>query len=1699
MIGLNAGTAYLRIRPDLRDFHKIVKRELSDLDKTVDVKTDTRKAVADLTKVSAQADKLAAKSPTVNVKADTAKANTGLARTALAADRLDGKRAAINVTADTSRANASIVSTALAAERLDGKNVEIDVKTKGGQQAASFLGQTSLTMGQMAVAAGALGAAMIPLAAGVAAVGAALSAPLAAAGGGLTIFGIIAGVAIKRTKEQIKEIDDLREKIGEAEGLKERAAATRAYRQALDQLSPAQKRFMNAENRMSSAFDRLMTAAGPAIFGPLVTGMNLLSRIMPKLAPVLGVVAGALTNVLRSVGQAVSGGAFTSFLDFFQRYAGPAIESFAKILGNVVAGVFGFIQAFAPMGTSLLGGIERLSGGFARFGQTVGSSSGFRGFMDYVKQIGPTVVEFFRNLWQVGVNLVQALAPIGGVILRGLSAVFGILSKIPIDVLTAGITALATAFVLWKVASLGVSVALWAISATPVTLIIAGIVAGVALLAGGMVLLWKRSETFRKIVTAVWASVKRGVSVAWNNVIKPVFRALSGFITGTLMPAFRRLWNNVVKPVFGAIGRAIGWAWKNVVKPVFRAWWWYIRNILIPVIRFIWNNVVRPVFKALGKFIAWTWNNVIRPALRGIWWFIRNVLVPVIRWLWNNVVRPVFKALGKFIAWTWSNVIRPALRLLWAYIRNVLVPVIRWLWNNVVKPVFKLIGGAIKSTWNNVIKPALRALWAFIKNVVVPVIRWLWNNVVKPVFKGIGNTISTVWNKGIKPVFQALGGFIRDTLVPAFRKGIDKIGEIWNSLKRLAAKPVNFVIDTIYNKGIRSFVNKVLDFFDIGEKSGPRLPKVKTINWGGKAQGGVLPGYTPGRDVHRFVSPTGGRLDLSGGEAVMRPEWTKAVGGPSAVARMNDAARLGMSFFRGGVMPTRAERVSMHGSPGSYYGATAWDINGPGEDKGQPVRAWKQGRVASVKRQTTSYGKHVRINHPGSNQQTLYAHLMAIAVRAGQRVREGQRIGRLGGSGNASGPHLHFEVDGGLGAVRDSARDVRQYRLRRNASGYGGVKPHVAAVGDLATRLFGPFAGGIGGVGQRSGVSDHPSGHALDFMTMRNRDQGDKLAKWLSDEHRQMALKYIIWRQRIKSPAGSGWDRMGDRGDPTSNHMDHVHASFLKSPHSSFGKKVISAVGGGGGGGSNVPSWLAAIPGRIQDLIGKVGRLGDTGFGGMMGKVASALIDRAQAFAADKIASLASSLGISSAKNYGPGADGIWRSLMSTGFYSPKQAAGVMGNMVTESGLVHNIVQGGGRKALPTGVSSGWGLVQWTPGTKVLPYLNGDGSVGSQVGALTAQLRGKGSAPEGAAGRKLRATNSVGGATYAFGKHYERPADLGSTIAKRRSDAMGLYQRFAGKARDLGRAADPRTNPTLSDNGGWLHPLQTTTNKTRKPEPVFSNSQWQILKKAITAATMNQGRPINASWLRSLTRDVPKSADVLRREFLKLRDALRPVRIRTERARRRLKRLRSSERFKRRDEERDEAVKAFEATRSGEEIGEEVAETRRTARRSLRRARRSPIGRDALRDYRKASRELEKQRDIEVVEAAERRTKWRRQEARERLKNERAGISQARDALKKAQEQQERAETKAEKQRARERVKAAEAELRRARRQPDSAREKQARAELKRTARRLKKLGEERSEIDKLTKARDKAGQQSDAVKELADARKKPRGSARGT
>jgi len=95
----------------------------------------------------------------------------------------------------------------------------------------------------------------------------------------------------------------------------------------------------------------------------------------------------------------------------------------------------------------------------------------------------------------------------------------------------------------------------------------------------------------------------------------------------------------------------------------------------------------------------------------------------------------------------------------------------------------------------------------------------------------------------------------------------------------------------------------------------------------------------------------------------------------------------------------------MHPITGNRRFHSGIDIGAP---MGAPVVAAGSGTVVSAG-WLGGYGKTITIEHNGV-QQTLYGHLSEIFVQPGQNIEQGTVIGRVGSTGNSTGPHLHFET-----------------------------------------------------------------------------------------------------------------------------------------------------------------------------------------------------------------------------------------------------------------------------------------------------------------------------------------------------------------------------------------------------------------------------------------------------------------------------------------------------------------------------------------------------------------------------------------------------------------------------------------------------------------------------------------------------------------
>jgi hypothetical protein len=136
----------------------------------------------------------------------------------------------------------------------------------------------------------------------------------------------------------------------------------------------------------------------------------------------------------------------------------------------------------------------------------------------------------------------------------------------------------------------------------------------------------------------------------------------------------------------------------------------------------------------------------------------------------------------------------------------------------------------------------------------------------------------------------------------------------------------------------------------------------------------------------------------------------------------------------------------------------------------------------------------------------------------------------------------------------------------------GAVKPHVRSAADDIGNRFDVST--IYGVGARAGESDHPKGLALDFMVYTDKAKGDQIAAYVKQNWGALAVKYIIWQQRIDE--GSGWKAMEDRGGTTANHMDHDHVSFLNAasgPAYAGQLDAGTAAGGSAAGGGSLAAF----------------------------------------------------------------------------------------------------------------------------------------------------------------------------------------------------------------------------------------------------------------------------------------------------------------------------------------------------------------------------------------------------------------------------------------------------------------------------------------------------------------------------------------------
>ncbi|MFD1202688.1 peptidoglycan DD-metalloendopeptidase family protein [Leucobacter albus] len=505
------------------------------------------------------------------------------------------------------------------------------------------------------------------------------------------------------------------------------------------------------------------------------------------------------------------------------------------------------------------------------------------------------------------------------------------------------------------------------------------------------------------------ARAQKALNAAWKaNPIGLIVTAIT-LLVGALVWFFTE--TKLGKAIFAEFTRFLGEAWANISGFFVAAY----------------ENVIKPVLDGIAAVVKWVWETIIRPIFSAIG-FAAAILGGVIMGLYDVFVKPALDAIGAIFKWLYENVIKPVIDGIKLYIQGWGI-ILSWLWTSIVKPVLDAIGKAFQWAWNTFIKPAITALWDGLK-VLGGWFTWLWQTIVKPVWDGISGIIKNAWERGIKPVIDTLVRVIQSDPKKAFEAARDAIGSAWKGIQELAAKPVRFVVETVFG----GLVDAVNGFLPKGMKiPRPSLPK-------GFRDGG----FTPNVGVNTVAGVVHGREFVTRAESTARIERNH----PGLLAHMNRTGTL-PGYRKGGLVHPMPGAVMTTGWYG-YPGHSAVDLAKP---QGTPIQAAGAGAVTAQKYHAM-YGNMVDINH-GGGLSTRYAHMLGnVAVRLGQVVKAGQVIGYEGSTGNSTGPHLHYEVMIG-------GRQVNPIPYLQG----GGVKPAFGIVEGLLDGALSKFKGAFPGGG----------------------------------------------------------------------------------------------------------------------------------------------------------------------------------------------------------------------------------------------------------------------------------------------------------------------------------------------------------------------------------------------------------------------------------------------------------------------------------------------------------------------------------------------------------------------------------------------------------------------------------------------------------
>lgn len=465
-------------------------------------------------------------------------------------------------------------------------------------------------------------------------------------------------------------------------------------------------------------------------------------------------------------------------------------------------------------------------------------------FANWLTNLNPAVQKVIVAV----LAIVSALGPFM-IILAKLITSFGTIMTIVPKIVTV-IKTVKTAFAAFNATLL----------ANPIVLIVAAIAALVA----GFVLLWNKCEGFRNFWINLWENVK--------NVCKKVIDGIVGFFTG-IINFIKNNWQSLllflVNPFAGAFKLLYDncEGFRNFVDGIIQK----IKNIFASIVSFINTNVIQPIKNFFAPIVGWftelfmsIYNslasiiNVIWGIIQGLWQMIVALFTAAITWINENVIAPIVNAVTTAI-----NAVKTGLQVAWEFIKSIFITIATWVNDNVLVPIMTLLSTVWTWIQENIIMPiknAFTAAWDSLKTGAANAWEGI-KNVFSSVASFFGDVFSKAWQK-VKNVFSAGGKIfegIKDSIANVFKTVVNKIIGGINKVVAIPFNTINGMLNKIRNI---EFLN-IAPFKDKWKENPLAVPQIPLLRTGGTMIG----------DGQAIMAEAGSpeMITMMNGKAIVRP------------------------------------------------------------------------------------------------------------------------------------------------------------------------------------------------------------------------------------------------------------------------------------------------------------------------------------------------------------------------------------------------------------------------------------------------------------------------------------------------------------------------------------------------------------------------------------------------------------------------------------------------------------------------------------------------------------------------------------------------------------------------------------------------------------------------------------------------------------